>query len=152
MPPDSQRSLTETGLYLSDRIALPGLTIEAGVRLDTASGEAAGAASGISWTSASPRASFRWQRGSIRTLRRRRAGSASPLPLWVLSFGNPGEVVFNVHRWRNPNNNRRVDAGETGELVAQSGRGAAVASIDTGLKGPKTTEWTVDEGPAAARA
>jgi len=61
----------------------------------------------------------------------------------VLSFGDPGEVVFNVHRWRDPNNNRRVDAGETGELVARSGRGAAVASIDTELKGPKTTEWTV---------
>ena len=151
MPPDSQRSLTETGLYLSDRIALPGLTIEAGVRLDTASGEAAGAASGISWTSASPRASFRWQRGSFGLFGG--AGRyASPLPLWVLSFGDPGEVVFNVHRWRDPNNNRRVDAGETGELVARSGRGAAVASIDTGLKGPKTTEWTVGADTAAARA
>ena len=142
MPPDSQRTLTETGLYLSDRIALPDLTIEAGVRLDTASGEAQGAVSGISWMSASPRASFRWQRGSFGLFGG--AGRyASPPPLWVLSFGDPGEVVFNVHRWRDPNNNRRVDAGETGELVARSGRGAAVASIDTELKGPKTTEWTV---------
>ena len=141
-PPDSQRALTETGLYVSDRIALPELTIEAGVRLDTASGEAAGAVSGISWTSASPRASFRWQRGSFGLFGG--AGRyASPAPLWVLSFGDPGEVVFNVHRWRDANSNRRVDTGEAGELVARSGRGSAVASIDTELEGPKTTEWTV---------
>ena len=141
-PPDSQRALTETGLYISDRIALPHLTIDAGIRLDTTSGEAEGAVSGISWTTASPRVSFRWQRGSVGLFGG--AGRyASPAPLWLLSFGDPGEVVFNVHRWRDPNNNRRVDAGETGELVARSGRGSAIASIDTELKGPKTTEWTV---------
>ncbi len=142
LPPGSSRKLTETGLYLSDRIALPNLTIDAGVRLDTASGEAEGAAAGISWTAVSPRASFRWQRGSFGLY----GGAglyASPAPLWLLSFGDPGEVVFNVHRWRDPNNNRRVDVGETGELVARSGRGAAVAAIDADLEGPKTTEWTV---------
>jgi hypothetical protein len=48
-----------------------------------------------------------------------------------------------VHRWRDANGNRRADVGEAGELVARSGRGAAIASIDAELEGPKTTEYTV---------
>jgi hypothetical protein len=138
----SHRALTEAGLYVSDRIALPNLTIDAGIRLDLVSGQADGAATGLSWATASPRVAFRWQRDSFGLFGG--AGRyASPAPLWLLSFGDPGEVVFNVHRWRDTNGNIRVDAGETGELVARSGRGDAVASIDSQLEGPKTTEWTI---------
>lgn len=139
---DSDRALTEAGLYVSDRIALPNLTIDAGVRLDMTSGQADGATTGLSWTTASPRVAFRWQRESFGLFGG--AGRyASPAPLWLLSFGDPGEVVFNVFRWNDANNNKRVDVGESGALVARSGRGAEVASIDPELSGPKTTEWTV---------
>jgi len=139
---DSHRALTDGGLYLTDRIALSDLTVDAGLRLDVASGSARGAETGISWTSWSPRVSFRWQRASF-GLYGGAGRYASPAALSLLAFGDPGESVFNVHRWRDTNANNRVDAGETGELVARSGRGASVASIDPALKGPRTTEWTI---------
>jgi hypothetical protein len=141
-PADGERALTEAGLYVTDRIALPKLTIDAGIRLDSVSGSATGAENGINWTTVSPRASFRWQPGALGFF----GGIgryASPAQLSLLAYGDPSETVFNVHRWRDPNGNGRVDAGEAGELVARSGRGAAVASIDADLEGPKTMEYTV---------
>ncbi len=139
----SQRSLTDVALYVADRIGIgSGLTIDAGVRLDAASGQAQGAATGISWTSVSPRASFRWQSASLGVFGG--AGRyASPATLSLLAFGDPGEAVFNVHRWIDLNGDARVDPAETGVLVARSGRGASVAAIDPQLKGPHTTEWTI---------
>lgn len=140
---DSHRTVTHTSGYLANRMDLgANLTVDAGLRVDLADGSAAGAGTGISWKTVSPRLSFRWARGPIGLY-----GGAGlytdPLTLSLLSHGDPGEAISDVYRWQDLDGDRRVDAGEQGVLLSRVGRGAAVASIDPELRGPRTFERMV---------
>jgi hypothetical protein len=140
----SRRTATETAAYISDRISIsPTLSLDAGLRLDVASGAARGAEEGISWSAASPRVSLRWSpaRMAIFGGYGRYAAVGALMPL--LAYGDPGAPWFDVHRWTDANRDLLLDTGETGVLVARAGRGAAVASIDPTLGMPTSTEWTI---------
>lgn len=137
---DSRRTVTHTSGYLADRMDLgANLTVDAGARIDLANGSAEGAGAGISWRTVSPRISFRWARGPIGLY-----GGAGlytdPLALSLLSHGDPGETTADVYRWHDLDGDRRLDTGEQGVLVSRVGRGAAIASIDPDLRGPRTFE------------
>ncbi len=139
----SSRTLTHASAYVADRMALGShLTLDAGVRADLTSGSAAGAATGIAWRTVSPRLALQWSHGPLGLF----GGAglyADPLTLSLLSHGDPGETVSNVHRWHDLDGNRRFDAGELGVLVSRAGRGPSVASIDPDLRAPRTFERTV---------
>jgi hypothetical protein len=118
------------------------LTVDAGLRVDARSGSAEGAVQGIAWRTASPRLSFRWNPGPVVLFGGYgRYGSGTVLSL--LSLGDPGTPWSEVRRWTDPNGNGLFDPGEDGVLVARSGYGAPVASIDAALASPRTTEWTI---------
>jgi hypothetical protein len=90
----------------------------------------------------SPRLSLRWAHGAVGIY----GGIGyytDPLPLSLLSHGDPGEAVTDVYRWQDLSGDRRVDAAEQGVLISRAGRGAAIASIDPDLRGPRTFERTV---------
>jgi hypothetical protein len=139
---DSVRAATHTTLFMDDRIDLaPSFTVTAGLRLEVASGSARGAARGVVWRTASPRVSFRWRLGPLAAF----GGYgryADDLPLFVLAYGDPGAPFMRVHRWTDPDGDGRVDPDEPGVLVARAGAGAPIASIDAGLRAPRTREWT----------
>ena len=140
--PDAARTLTQTAVFLDDRIDLsPTLTVVAGTRFEIASGSARGAERGVAWRTISPRAAFRWRLGALVAF-----GGAgrytSDLHPFLLAYGDPGAPWSHVHRWTDPNLNGRFDDGEAGALVARAGPGAQVSSVDPGLDAPRTTEWT----------
>lgn len=139
----SRRAVTHTSGYVANRMDLgASLTVDAGVRVDLADGSAAGAGTGINWKAVSPRLSFRWAHGPIGLYGG--AGLYSdPLALSLLSHGDPGEATADVHRWHDLDGDGRFDPGEQGVLVSRAGRGAAVASIDPDLRGPRTFERMV---------
>jgi len=139
----SHRTRLSGAVHVADRITLgSSFSIEAGVRADVADGSADGATEGISWRTASPRGSFRWQRGPFALY-----GGAGlyrdPLLLSRLSYGDPGEAVSDVYRWHDADNDRQYDAGERGVLVRRAGWGAGIASIDPDLQAPRTFERTL---------
>jgi len=139
----STRTLSEVGLYAADRIALgSSFTLDIGVRADVVRGSADGSTSRIKWDTVSPRASFRWSPAALSIFGGvgRYAGGH---PLSWLAFGDPGEVTWNVSRWTDPDADGMFAPGEAGLLVARSGKGAAVGSIDPSLRVPRTTEWVV---------
>jgi hypothetical protein len=139
----SRRAVTHTSAYLANRMALGArLTVDAGVRADVATGSAAGAATGITWRTASPRLSFRWAYGPVSIYGG--AGLYSdPLALSLLSHGDPGETTSAVYRWHDLDADLRFDANERGVLLARAGRGADVAAIDPDLRAPRTFERMV---------
>jgi hypothetical protein len=136
----SERTLNELGLYAADRIAVgPRLTIDAGVRVDLARGDAGGSES-IRWNTLSPRLSFRWSPAALSFfggVGRYTGGHA----LSFLAYGDPGETTWDVHRWTDPDADGRFDADEAGVLVARAGSGHGVGSLDPNLRVPRTTEW-----------
>lgn len=138
----SSRTVTETAFHFSDRITLgPRLSVDAGARVDLVRGGAAGGAVGLAWTAFSPRVALRWQLGRLALF----AGSGRYVggdALSFLSFGDPGEVTWDVRRWVDVNGSGAFDDGEAGVVVARAGWGPSVASIDADLRAPRTTEWT----------
>ena len=139
----SKRRLLHGSAYVADRMALgSSFTMDAGVRVDLASGSAEGAANGINWRTVSPRVSFQWSRGAFAILGG--AGRyADPLTLSMLAYGDPGETVSNVHRWFDLDGDRRFDTGELGVLVSRAGWGSSVATIDPDLRASRTSERTI---------
>lgn len=134
---------TTGAAYIADRISVgSGLSIELGVRGDIAHGSATGGTVDIDWRTVSPRGSFQWNLGSLSIFGG--AGLYSdPLPLAWLSFSDAGEPVSDVYRWQDLDNDRRFDANERGVLVARRGWGHSIASVDPGLRAPRTVERTV---------
>ena len=129
------RQLTTVAAFASEHLTAGRLTIDAGLRLDAVSGEANGAARGISWKTWLPRGQLRWQVfdkddvAAIASYRR----SAYQLPLNVLAVGDPGAPVADVSTW-NP----------IGLPIARVGPGtggdASFTQIDAGLERPVTDE------------
>jgi hypothetical protein len=140
---DSTRSATDLSVYVADRLALSGsLSVSAGVRVDLATGSAAGAIEALSWNTVSPRMSFRWAPKHLAVI-----GGYSRyhprLSLGLLAFGDPGEPWAQVHRWTDGNGNRAFEPSELGTLIARSGRNPEVAGIDAGLRSPYIDEWAL---------
>ncbi len=140
---DSNRRVTTNIVFASDRVPISDrLTFDVAVGVGASSGSARGAASAAAWTLALPRASFRWTPpvGSV-------FGGYSlyepAISLDQLAFGDPGEAAVSVYRWNDLNADGRLDFGETGLLVARSGRSPDVASIDAAVHAPRTHEWTL---------
>lgn len=127
---ESRPSVFEGGMYVSDHISLgANLSVNAGVRFDLSRGSTRGGATSVVWQNVSPRISAQWQRGPVAIF-----GGAGlyhdPLSLDHLRHGDPGETTFDVLR------------ASDGVLVARSGRGPDVASIDPDLAAPRTFEYT----------
>lgn len=142
-PTDSSyRAYNQGVVFAGDRIGLArNLALDAGMRAEFARGSARGSQAGITWNTLSPRVSLRWRAGSLALFAGvgRYVGGSG---LAFLSFGDAGEVTWDVHRWRDVDGDAVVDPGEAGVLVARAGRGPSVASLDPLLRSPRTTEWT----------
>lgn len=144
---DSQRGNTSVAVFVSDRFDLSTkVSIEAGLRFDSTSGSADGAAEGIAWYTWLPRAKIQWAvtdfwhavvfAGAGRT--------ASILPLDVLAVGDPAAPTADVYRWDTPPGSAALSLSTTGPLVARVGPGAGsdgtFSRIDADLKRPHTDE------------
>jgi hypothetical protein len=139
----SNRGLTDAAFYLADRIAFGNtFVLDAGVRAETMYGSARGAERGLRWGTIVPRLAFRWQ-PSVFTVFGGVGEYVAANPLTLLTYGDPGTVAFDVHRWNDVNGNGAVDSGEAGILVARRGRNRTIASIDGGLEPPISREWSV---------
>ncbi|MGE3507299.1 MAG: hypothetical protein AB7N65_00255 [Vicinamibacterales bacterium] len=141
--PSDRDSLT-FALHASDVVRLTDrLTASVGLRLESASGSAEGAAEGIGWTSLLPRARLDWrlrQRGrSVAFVGYTR--SAARLALDLFAFGDPNAPWAAVYRW-DPRFNTPV-AGVT-SIVARVGPGTGGVTdfvrIDPGLERPISDE------------
>ncbi|MEO8256453.1 MAG: TonB-dependent receptor [Acidobacteriota bacterium] len=131
------RHLTTLAAHANEHLAVGRLTLDLGLRLDTVTGAAAAAASGIQWTSWLPRAMARWRLTDTAGLAlfagyRR---SAYQLPLNVLAIGDPAAPVADVSNWNGT---------AIGPLIARLGPGtggdAALTRIDPQLRRPITDE------------
>jgi hypothetical protein len=156
---DAQRHALETSAWVADRVAAGDrVLVEAGVRLQRASGAAAGATTGVSWTALLPRVSARLvlrERGGV-AVNGGFAEYAHSLTLAPLAFGDPSAPHAEVYRWTDANGDGRFEPEERGPLVARVGPGAAndaLVSVDPALRPPRTREWTaaVEASPGGWR-
>lgn len=138
----SRRQLVEISAYVADRMALaPRLSLEAGVRGDYLRGTIDGADAEVSWLTVSPRVSSQWSFGPA-ALFASASWYTEGLNFSQFAHGDPGEAVFDVHRWTDPDNNGRFTANEAGPLLYRAGRGDAIASLDSDLRAPRTREYS----------
>jgi hypothetical protein len=131
------RQLTTLAVFGNEHLTFRRLTLDAGVRLDTVTGEADGSAGGIHWTTWLPRAMLRWQVADtaglalVASYRR----TAYQLPLNVLAIGDPAAPVADVSVWNGTS---------IGPLVARVGPGTGgdptFTQIDPHLQRPTTDE------------
>jgi hypothetical protein len=141
-PSASVRHDLSFGAHVDDVLQLSArLQLTAGLRFDSVSGAADGAAQAISWQSVLPRARLHWrtrEAGST-TLFVGYTRSASRLPLDLLAFGDPAAATADVFRW-----DGSVPQFAGGPLVARVGPGsggdATFTRIDPGLKRPVSDE------------
>ena len=131
------RQLTTIAAFANEHVASGRLTLDAGLRLDTVSGTANGAARGISWTTLLPSARLgvhifdTADVAAVASYRR----TAYQLPLNVLAVGDPSAPFADVSR---------PTATSIGPLVARVGPGtggdASFTQIDPALERPTTDE------------
>lgn len=144
----STRSSLVLGATVADRVALGSrVTVDAGLRLESVTGSAAGAAQDISWQSLLPHASVEarlTERGRISAF----GGYtrlADRLLLDYLAVGDPGAPTALVSRWNTQPNVLSLTA--LGPLVSRVGPGTggdpAFSAIDSGLQRPVTNEFIV---------
>jgi hypothetical protein len=142
--PDSRRHALDIAAWASERLTWrERLFVEAGLRLERTTGEAEGAARGVSWTTVLPRVSAR--------LRLTDAGRIDLFGGWgeyrhrllldALAFGDPNAPRASVYRWTDANGDGLYDPSERGLLVARVGPGdGSLAGIDPRLRPPRTRE------------
>ena len=142
----SSRRTVTLALHVTDQLEVtPRLTIDGGLRFESASGSARGAASSIRWNSWLPRAGIRWTPTDWwrTTLFARYSRSAYRLGLDLLATGDPGAPTADVFRW---NGSAGSPTSETtlGPLVARVGPGtggdAGFSRIDPELRRPVSDE------------
>jgi len=126
------------------------LRLPLGFRLDSASGQAAGAAEGIRWTTLQPRAGLvlpLLRRGPV--LRASWSRYAHLLQGRYLDFGNPTALGGEVFRWLDLNSDRQAQPQEITTLLRVFG--GPHSALDHGLARPFTDEISVgldqDFGP-----
>jgi hypothetical protein len=142
--PDSHRHALFLAAWASERLTWGDrLFIEGGLRLESTTGSAEGAAQGVSWTSLLPRVSAR--------LRLTNPGRLSLVGGWAeyqhrllldsLAFGDPNAPRASVYQWTDANGDGLYDPSERGVLVARAGPGdGTIAGIDPDLRPPRTRE------------
>jgi hypothetical protein len=155
--PDSQRQLTDLGLWASERLTWrERVVLDAGLRFERTTGDARGAAQGVSWTSFLPRVSLRMhlaEAGRL-TLVGGWGEYGHQLLLDHLAFGDPNAPYAAVYRWNDANGDGRYEAGERGPLVARVGPGTgggSLSAIDPALRRPRTRELVagLESSPSA---
>jgi hypothetical protein len=141
---ESRRHATTFGLFASDRMTLsPTLTLDAGLRFESVSGRAEGAANGVSWLSLLPRVAVRWvfseqsQLALVGGYRR----SANRLNLDLLSYGDPAAPTGRVSRWVPETS--LVQSPVIDLIGPGTGGNPAFSGIDADLKRSHTDEFVV---------
>jgi hypothetical protein len=140
-PDGESRSHTTTiAAFANDRLVLsPTFTVDAGIRFESITGRADGAASDISWQTLLPRADVRWQFGNKALVGGYRR-SANRLNLDLLAFGDPNAETALVSRLVSAPLGTAVVIDRVGP---GTGGNPAFSRIDPGLKRPYTDEYVV---------
>ncbi len=115
------------------------LTLPIGLRIDTSTGQAIGAANSISWTTLQPRLGFvvpLWPRGMVLQGSWSRYGHL--LQGRYLDFGSPAALGAQVFRWQDSNGDGIAQPQELGPLLRVSGGPYSV--IDSHISRPYTDE------------
>jgi hypothetical protein len=128
--------------FAGDRLTLtPRVSLDAGLRYETVSAAAEGAATGITWRTVMPRVELRWRLSdkSEPTLFAAYTESAYRLPLDWLSVGDPAAPTAMVFR--------ASDSQTLSPLVARSGPGtggrADFSGVAPDLRRPRTSELAI---------
>jgi hypothetical protein len=153
----SKRHSVSFSAHVNDRVAVnPRLSLSAGLRVESQTGSADGAAQGIQWFTLLPRARLDWRlhRDGATTAFVGYTRSAYRLALDLLAFGDPAAPTADLYRW-----NTTVPAvpAALGPLVARVGPGTGGDSefvrIDEGLDRPIADElafgFEISPGPRA---
>lgn len=121
---------------------LRAISLPVSVRLETSSGQAAGGANGVRWTTWEPRAGLVLplsHRGLI--LRASWSRYAHLLQGRYLDFGNPAALGEQLFLWRDLNGDGQAQPQEIGPLLRVSG--GPYSALDRGLARPFTDEVSV---------
>lgn len=135
---------SEIAAYAADQFRYRQLSVDAGLRYESSRATAAGSEGQIEWTGVTPRLvarlrPFPEERPNFVLL----AGYAqylNRLPLNLLAYGDPAAAQGVVYRWLDGNGDGVFQPAERGALVARVGPGGPFASIDAGLKPPRSKE------------
>lgn len=132
----------DVAAYAADQIRYGRLSLDAGLRFESSRGAAAGSAGEIHWSGLSPRllARLRPLGGDGIVLLAGWARYRSYLPLSLLAYGDPSAAHGLAYRWLDENDDGAFQTPERGALVARVGPGGAFASIDPGLRSPRSKE------------
>jgi hypothetical protein len=148
----SQWGSTSFAAYAGDRFQLvPRVAADVGLRFESVTGSADGAANGVTWQDVFPRAAIRWDITDALGLSAF-AGYGRygyQLPLAWLAYGDPNATTGTVYRWTAATSAvgpSTVQPGTVGALIARVGPGtggsAAFSAIDPVLKRPYMDEFT----------
>jgi hypothetical protein len=128
--------------FAGDRLTLtPRVSLDVGVRYESVSAAAEGAATGITWRTLMPRAEFRWRLSdrSEPTLFAAYTEAAYRLPLDWLAIGDPAAPTATVFR--------AGGSSTISPLIARTGPGTGgrsdFSSIDPDLRRPRTSELAI---------
>ena len=145
----SQWRSTTLAAYAADHVQLlPRVAADVGLRFESVSGSAAGAANGVSWRDLFPRASVRWDITQMLGLSAF-AGYGRygyELPLNWLAYGDPNAPTGSVYRWTGATSASMVRPSDVGALISRVGPGtggdSTFSAIDPALKRPHMDEIT----------
>jgi hypothetical protein len=131
------------------------LSVRAGGRVEWLVGSATGGTEDVSWLTVSPRVRARWRLGTKVALIGGYAQYRHRLPLANFAFGDGAAPAAEVYRWDDRDDDGVFRLGERGPLVARFGPGSPTATLDPGLRAPRTDELLLGierrSGPWAAR-
>jgi hypothetical protein len=135
---------TDLSAYATDQFRYRQLSVNAGVRFESTHASAANSDGRIEWTGVTPRLiararPFPKDRPGLTML----AGYAeymSRLPLNLLAYGDPNAPHGAAYQWIDQNRDGVFQTDERGLLVARVGPGGARATIDAGLRPPRSKE------------
>jgi hypothetical protein len=136
----SRSHATTVAVFATDRIVLsPVLTVDAGIRFESTTGRADGAANGVAWRTLLPRAAIRWQFGNKALVGGYRR-SANRLNLDLLSFGDPNAETAIVTRFLPA---PLAAAAIIDRVGPGTGGNPAFSRLDPNLKRPTTDEYVI---------
>ena len=139
-PAQAQQHVQNIGEYIQDSWRpTRWLTLPIGLRIDTSTGQADGAANGISWTTLQPRLGFVVPlRPSGLVLQGSWSRYGHLLQGRYLDYGNPAALGGEVFRWQDTNADGIAQAQELGPLLRVFG--GTYSAIDPHLARPFTDE------------
>jgi hypothetical protein len=145
----SQWHSTTLAAYAGAHVQLlPRVGADVGLRFESVTGAATGAANGVSWKDLFPRASVRWDITQMFGLSAI-AGYGRygyELPLDWLAYGDPNASTGSVYRWTGATSASTVRPSDIGALISRVGPGtggnSAFSGIDPALARPHMDEFT----------